>query len=235
MEQPIRNRPVTKPRYDLARLVEAWKLLLAAAPEAKDSDGYRFDLCDVGRQVLADLSTRYNQQIVAAYKAGDAARLRDLSNKMLGLIRDMDELAGTRREWLLGVWIAEARSWGATPAEKDLCERNARELLTTWTRYDNITDYANREWNGLLGDFYYHRWAMWLEALNNSLAHHTTLDTKATRNKIRDWELSWTRQTDRHFATKPHGDAIAISQELFKKYALEASQKMTRSPAQQQK
>ena len=54
---------------------------------------------------------------------------------MLGLIRDMDELTGTRREWLLGVWIADARSWGATRAEKNLCERNARELLTTWTSY----------------------------------------------------------------------------------------------------
>ena len=107
--------------------------LLDAAPEAKSSDGYRFDLCDVGRQVLADLSTRYNQQIIAAYQARDATRLRQLSDKMLGLIRDLDTLAGTRREWLLGAWLADARSWGATEAEKDLCERNARELLTTWT------------------------------------------------------------------------------------------------------
>ncbi|MDE3066617.1 MAG: alpha-N-acetylglucosaminidase C-terminal domain-containing protein [Verrucomicrobiota bacterium] len=227
MTQPIGNRPVTKPHYAPARLVQAWKLLLEAAPQAGSSDGYRFDLCDVGRQVLADLSTRYNRLIVAAYKAGDEARLRLLSQKMLGLIRDMDRLTGTRREWLLGVWLADARSWGATSAEKDLCERNARELLTTWTRYDNITDYANRQWNGLLGDFYYHRWQMWLQALNEALAHHVALDETATCNHIRDWELSWTRQTRGHYATRSHGNPIAISRELFAKYAAEASRPVT--------
>ena len=50
-----------------ARLVEAWKLLLAAAPKAGSSDGYRFDLCDAGRQVLADLGTSYSQEMVAAH------------------------------------------------------------------------------------------------------------------------------------------------------------------------
>jgi alpha-N-acetylglucosaminidase len=214
----------TRPYYDTPRLVEAWKLLLAAAPEAKSSDGYRFDLCDVGRQVLADLGTRYNRQIIAAYKARDVAALRKLSNKILGLIRDMDELTGTRHEFLLGVWLTDARSWGATKAEKDLCERNARELLTTWTSYDNITDYANRQWNGLLGDFYYHRWEMWLKALNDSLAHGTALNQTVSRNQIRDWELSWTLQTNGHFAIKPHGDVIAISKKLFEKYATDASQ-----------
>ncbi len=231
LQQPVQDRPATKPNYDPARLVEAWKLLLEAAPEAKSSDGYRFDLADVTRQVLANLSTRYSEQITAAYRTRDAARLHELSGKMLGLIRDMDKLAGTRREWLLGVWLADARSWGATPAEKDLCERNARELLTTWTRYDNITDYANRQWNGLLGEFYYHRWQMWLKALNDSLAHQMALNDTATRDQIRDWELAWTRQTNGHFATRPHGNAIAISQQLFAKYAADAA--LPEAPATQ--
>lgn len=143
---------------------------------------------------------------------------------MLGLIRDMDELAATRREWLLGVWLNDARSWGGTPAEKDLCERNARELLTTWTRYDNITDYANRQWNGLLGDFYFHRWQIWLTALEESLDKKIPFDETATREKIRDWELYWTQETNGHFAAVPHGNAVRISQKLFQKYALEASQ-----------
>ena len=213
----------TRPYYDTPRLAEAWRLLLAAAPEAKSSDGYRFDLCDVGRQVLADLGTRYDQQIIAAYHKQDAEVVRTLSHKMLGLIQDMNTLVGTRHEFLLGVWLADARSWGTTKVEKDLCERNARELLTTWTSYNNITDYANRQWNGLLGDFYYHRWEMWLKALNDSLVQGVALNQTDTRNQIRDWELSWTLQTNGHFATKPHGDVIAISKKLFEKYAPDAS------------
>jgi alpha-N-acetylglucosaminidase len=221
--QPIQNWPITKLDYDPMRLVEAWKLLLDAAPQAQASDGYRFDLCDLGRQVLANLSASYNQKIITAFQANDAQGLRAASDKMLGLIRDMDELAGTRREWLLGDWIAEARNWGGSREERDLCERNARELLTTWTRYDNITDYANRQWNGLLGDFYYHRWQIWLDALNDSVDQKTPLDEKAVNAKIRDWEVGWTRQTDGHYLTKPKGDAVAISQRLYDKYARDAS------------
>ncbi len=227
MPQPVQNRPVTQLSYNPARLVEAWKLLLDAAAQAQTSDAYRFDLCDVNRQVLANLSGEYNRQIVAAFEARDTNRLRTASDKMLGLIQDMDQLTGTRREWLLGIWIADARSWGGSRAERDQCERNARELLTTWTRYDNITDYANRQWNGLLGDFYYHRWQMWLDALNNSVANGTPFDEKATNAKIRDWEVAWTQQTGSHFPIKPHGDAVAISQKLYEKYAQDASMPST--------
>jgi len=63
----------------------------------------------------------------------------------------MDRLTGTRRELLLGNWLAEARAWGQSTGECDLCERNARELLTIWTSAYNISDYANRQWNGLAG------------------------------------------------------------------------------------
>jgi len=124
---------------------------------------------------------------------------------------------------LLGPWIADARSWGATPVEKDLCERNARELLTVWTDLDNITDYSNRQWNGLLGEFYLHRWQMWLDALNSSLSHGTAVNEAGERNKIRDWELSWTRRTNGHFAAKPRGDIVKISKKLFEKYSADAS------------
>lgn len=209
--------------YDTTRLVEAWKLLLAAAPQARASDGYRFDLADVGRQVLADLGTRYHRQIVAAYQARDAGKMRALSAKMLGLIRDLDKLTGTQREWLLGRWLADARQWGVTSEEKNRYERDARELITTWTSTDSIPDYANRQWNGMLGDFYLHRWQMWLDALNNSLASGVVVNEEAVRGRIRDWELSWTRKTNR-FPAKPKGDVVAISQKLFAKYSSDASQ-----------
>jgi alpha-N-acetylglucosaminidase len=117
-EQRAREWASTRPYYDTTQLVKAWKLLLDAAPQAKSSDGYQFDLCDLGRQVLANLATDYHKQIIAAYKSGDAKSLRQLSDKMLDLIHDLDELTGTRKEFLLGTWIADARSWGTTKAER---------------------------------------------------------------------------------------------------------------------
>ncbi len=211
-----------QPPYDTTKLVPAWKLLIDAAPQAKSSEGYRFDLADVGRQVLADLGTRYHQQIVAAYHAKDVVALRSSSAKMLMLIRDMDELVGTRPEFLLGVWLNDARRWGATAEEKNLCERMARELITIWTEGDTISDYANRQWSGLLGEFYHRRWEMWLAALDESLATGVAVDEAAVRKRIRDWEIGWTKQTGK-FPAKPKGDVVAISKRLFNKYAADAS------------
>jgi len=140
---------------------------------------------------------------------------------MLGLIRDLDELTGTRKEFLLGTWIADARSWGRTPAEKNLCEWNARTLLTTWTVPQCWDDYANRHWNGLLGEFYYHRWQMWLDALNDAVGRNEKFEPKPVRKRIQDWEYAWTRQTG-PFPSRPAGDTIAVAKALFAKYSADA-------------
>jgi alpha-N-acetylglucosaminidase len=216
----------TQANYRMEELARAWGLLLAAAPQAAASDGYRYDLVDVGREVLARLACDYHQHIVGAYADKDAAGVKFYGDKMLGLITDLDQLTGTRPELLLGVWLAEARAWGNSAEQSDLCERNARELLTIWTSTYNISDYANRQWNGLLGDYYHHRWELWLAALRNSLRQGAELDETATSQKIHEWEIQWTRQKN-VFAAKPSGDSVSLSAALFRKYAPDVLQNMT--------
>ena len=103
--QKARVAAVTAPTYPPSELVPAWKALLDAAPECGTSDGYRYDLADLGRQVLSDLGTRYNRQILDLRDRGDKAGMRAVSDKLLGLFDDVDALVGTRQEWLLGSWI----------------------------------------------------------------------------------------------------------------------------------
>ncbi|HEX7569559.1 MAG TPA: alpha-N-acetylglucosaminidase [Verrucomicrobiae bacterium] len=213
----------TTPPYDETKVVAAWKQLLAAAPACGASDGYRYDVADVGRQVLADLGTHYHKAIIRAFMAKDVAQLRLLSGKMLGLLRDMDELAGTRREFLLGAWLADARAWGKTPAEKDLCEWNARTLLTTWTVPQSHIDYANRQWNGLLGEYYFHRWQMWLDALNAAVGQTEKFNQDSVRKKIQDWEYAWTHEIKK-FPAQPIGDTVTLAKKLLAKYEADAGQ-----------
>ena len=212
----------TTPPYDETKVVTAWRQLLDAAPACGGSDGYRYDVADVGREVMADLGTHYHQAILRAFLARDVTRLRELSDKQLGLLRDLDALAGTRKEFLLGAWIADARAWGATPEEKNLCEWNARALLTDWTVPECWTDYANRQWNGLLGDFYHERWQMWLAALNDAVGKAEPFDQQPVRKKIQDWEYAWTRET-KTFPSLPSGDTVAIAKKLLAKYAADAT------------
>jgi len=220
--QVARQSTGTKPLYDETQVVAAWQQLLAAASAGGASDAYRYDVADLGRQVMADLGTHYHQAIIRAFQAKDAAQLRALSGKLLGLIRDMDDLAGTRKEFLLGAWLAEARAWGATPAEKDLCEWNARALLTDWTVPQCWADYANRQWHGLLGEFYFARWKMWLDALNDAVGKGTDFNQQPVRQKIQDWEYAWTHET-KTFRSQPQGDTVALATALLAKYAADAT------------
>jgi hypothetical protein len=70
---------------------------------------------------------------IEAFQAKDKQRVAELSRIMRGLLDDLDALAATRREFLFGVWIRDACTWGSTSAESDLCEYNARLLLTIWS------------------------------------------------------------------------------------------------------
>ena len=85
-----------------------------------------------------------------------------------------DKLLGTRKEFKVGNWIQQARNLGSTSEEKDLYEWNARVQITTWgNRYcadiGKLRDYAHKEWNGLLRDFYYKRWEKYWQVLQDQL------------------------------------------------------------------
>jgi len=212
----------TEPKYDTTRVVEAWRSMLEAAPACHASDGFAYDLTDLGRQVLADLAGRYHRAIAQAYARKDADAVRKLSGRMLGLLRDLDDLLATRREFLLGVWLADARRCGATRDEQDLCERGARELVTTWNNADAITDYGNRQWSGLVGTFYRARWQTWLDAIQTALAEGKPVDVDAVRTRIREDDLAWTRRHD-PYPSEPYGGTLEISRRLFESYSLDAS------------
>jgi alpha-N-acetylglucosaminidase len=89
-----------------------------------------------------------------------------------------DKLLGTRKEFRLGRWLEDARSCSTLPAEQDLYEWNARVQITTWgnrtcANEGGLRDYAHKEWNGLLKDFYYVRWKTYLDGLSAEMEKMT--------------------------------------------------------------
>lgn len=210
--------PVPPYENRAGHLYAAWESLIAAEKECAQSDGYRFDVADVTRQMICDAATRIHGHYVKAYKAKDIKKVEELSALMLSLFDDMEELLATRKEWLLGVWIADARRWGTTKAESDLYEYNARVLLTTWTDPTaNLTDYANRSWAGLVGTFYKVRWEKFYATANAVLKADKSLDVGKLRNEIRDWEYTWNQSTT-PFPVEPKGDTLTVAKRILEKF-----------------
>jgi len=59
---------------------------------------------------------------------------------------DINTLLASHKGFLLGKWLASARSMGNTESEKDLYERNARNQITLWgDKYSPLHDYACKQ------------------------------------------------------------------------------------------
>lgn len=225
MARPLRGEKArtwghTRPSHDKPRLAKAWTDLIAAAPECAASDGYRYDVADITRQVLGDLARPVYERILAAAAAKDLPAFERSTGLFLKLITDSDVITGTRPEFLLGTWLRDARAWGMTPAAKDLHEYQARLLLTSWNGAPggDLNDYACRQWNGLLKDYYRVRWEMYFIALGDALRANKPFDQSGFLARLAAFEKIWVN-AHASYPDKPTGDTIAIARKLAADYA----------------
>jgi alpha-N-acetylglucosaminidase len=220
--------------YDPPRLIGAWRELLTGADQLKTSSPYRYDVVDVGRQVLANAAIPIHQRMADAFHRGDRPAFHAAAQQMFQLIQDMDRLVGSRPEFLLGSWLKSARSWGVDDPERDLYEWNARMLLTQWGPANHpgpLPDYAWREWSGLLNGFYLPRWRMFVDFLDHKLqagepydesklkmvGDRPTYDSNQLYQEMYRFERSWISGHN-EYPDQPQGEAISIARELVEKY-----------------
>lgn len=209
--------PVVDCAGDSAKLCRAWKLLLESADALGHLDSYRFDLVNVGRQVLSNAGARMKNRIQDAAGRGDAEAFDSAAEGLLRIFRDLDALLGTREEFLLGRWLADARKWGASRAESDLLEEEARRQITVWGKTRILRDYARKEWSGLLIDFHAGRWQVAIDWMRRRMKNTLPLDFEGMEETLFEWECAWCRQ-HQQFPERPSGDSIQISREMFAIY-----------------
>jgi alpha-N-acetylglucosaminidase len=205
----------TKLNYSPKALLPAWDLFIHAN---SPTEGFLFDLTDITRQVLANYALPLQRKWVGAFRAKDKAAFIRYSREFIELMDDMDRLLATRRDFLLGPWIATARGWGVTAGEKHLYERNARDLITLWGDANSpLHEYANRQWSGLINDFYKPRWAKFFALLDQALTTDKDPDLAAFEKDIKQWEWEWVNE-QKTFPVTPTGDCRKTAEALYKKY-----------------
>jgi Alpha-N-acetylglucosaminidase (NAGLU). len=208
----------TRLNYKREELIPAWDLFVKSADIYKSSDGFRYDLVDLTRQVLANYARPLQVKWTKAYQYKDMAAFKKYAGEFLGLISDMDRLLATRGDFLLGKWLADARSCGTTESEKALYERNARDLITLWGDADSpLHEYSCRQWSGLLNDFYKVRWQKFFAETEKVMAIGKEMDVKAFGKEIAQWEWQWVNQ-HKDFPTQVSGNSVLEAQRLYKKY-----------------
>jgi len=204
--------------YAPADLLPAWDGFVTAATKQPATEGFRFDLVDLTRQVLANYASVLQRKWVQAFREDDTATFDIAANGYLRLIDDLDRLLATQKDLMLGPWLADARKKGITPDEQALYERNARDLITLWGDANSpLHEYACRQWSGLLKDFYYVRWEKFLAFLRAAMTAGRTPDFAGFEKDIRQWEWSWVNE-QRSYPTSPTGDPVAVVKQLYTRY-----------------
>ncbi len=211
--------------YDEGKLEEAAREFLSAQSEMGKVDAYQLDAVDLVRQVVANRGLEIYRNMIAAYAAKDKIKFNQDANTFRSLLKEQDELLGTRREFLLGNWLGQAKTMARTEEEAAQCEKNARMQITYWGPDDPGTealDYASKEWSGLLDDFYLKRWEMFIGELN------ARLDGKS-EGKVNyfEFEKSWAEQR-KAFPAAPTGDALSTATRLFSHVSEAAPMKSAR-------
>lgn len=200
--------------YDPTSTEAAARLMLEVADKYKGNNNFEYDLVDIVRQSLSDRGRIVYNQTIADFKSFDKKSFAAHSQEFLNILLAQDRLLGTRSEFRVGRWIEQARNLGTTPEEKDLYEWNARVQITTWgnrvcANDGGLRDYAHKEWNGLLKDFYYKRWAAYWQTLQDVLDGKpmVELDYYAM-------EEPWTLAHN-PYSSQPEGDCVSVAKEVF--------------------
>lgn len=111
-------------RLSATQMAAAWQLLMEAVAlkELNPSVGpLRYDLVDIGRQVLVntfvDLHTMYRLAYLkySSMSFNSSLELTILASAMHDLIIDLDALLASNSNFLLGTWISDARNSAPVP------------------------------------------------------------------------------------------------------------------------
>ena len=205
--------------YDPQDLLPALKLLISSSSQLKNSDGFQYDIVDLTRQVLANYANQLQQEIAADYKNKDLESFKLKSANFLNLLDDIDKLLLTRKDFLLGKWVNDAKRMGSTEKEKLQFERNAKTLVTLWSDKEaSLHEYACKQWAGMVKSFYKPRWEQFFTYAISCLNENKAFDEKQFDETMKDWEWAWVNKQE-SFTEIPSGNAVQTANDLFKKYS----------------
>lgn len=207
--------------YHLSDIVKAARGYLAVANEHRfllKQETFHYDLVDVVRQVLADAAFYQLQRTKAAFDEKNIGEYQAQVRAFLSLMEDMDALLATDRQFLLGTWQKKALDWGKTKQEKNLMDKAAKRLISTWSDQapQALNDYSNRQWAGLIADFYLPRWKKFFESQLDVLTgkkDRASAQAEFMSKTTRD-ELAFA-ENGKVYSSKPLGDTLTIANRVM--------------------
>jgi alpha-N-acetylglucosaminidase len=181
--------------YKPADLVSAWTLLYKASttnPGLWNNPGYAHDITDVTRQVLANNFTDIYLSLISAYTTSNGTSnttVTSLSSNLISLLTTLDTLLSSLPAFSLSTWLNAAHAATTNTALQAFYDYDARNQITLWGVEGELTDYASRQWGGLISGYYKPRWEIFTEYLIATPVG--TYNDTYLKGELRAFENSW--------------------------------------------
>ena len=166
--------------YDIKDLENALRLLLEDYDKFKDSEGYRYDLSEIMRQVVSNYALYKYHDVIDARDAKDLEKFRKEKAEFLNAFDVLNEVSRTQQEQLAGEWIGKAqdRSADYDDFSRSTFEMNAKSLITTWGSVDGaLIDYGFRTYEGMFLDVRKSNWIEYLDQVEQNLIDGSPITT----------------------------------------------------------
>lgn len=209
-------------KYDIKDLYRALYLLLRDYDTLCASEGYRYDLVELMRQIANDNAIVRFNELASAYRTAISARDVSIFNaareKFEGSFTLMNEVLGCRREWMLGEWLGRAQDWGAflqNDFATDCFVGQMKTIITSWADQFAmmcIPDYARRTYEGSIIDLYLARWKVFLDKLADQIVNGGQVQGLATEDYYhvyRAWAMKETEYSRQPQDSSEHLYAVA--------------------------
>ena len=157
--------------------------------------------------------------------AGVGVAVDDLSEAeiVMALGADLDRILLTDKHFLLTSWIDAAKAFGNSSDERMWLEWNARVQVTSWgsieSNRNTITDYASKQWGGLVGSYHLPIWRHFFARSHAEAAAKRSPAAIATAlaGEMYTMGAVWTNSTARVPGMSAE-DTVAVAKELLAKW-----------------
>ncbi|XP_015593025.1 alpha-N-acetylglucosaminidase [Cephus cinctus] len=204
--------------YDRDQILSTWQVFLEGRYGRRNSTLYRHDVVDLTRQVLQLTADIIYTNVLNSFNKKNITALRKQASLMLELFDDLEKILASSKDFLLGVWLRDAKSVATNKAEEELYEYNARNQITLWGPNGEIRDYANKQWSGVVADYFKPRWAVFLKALEDSLSSGKKFNATEVNKRIFDTVEQPFTFSRKIYLDEPQGDSIDIALNLRDKW-----------------
>lgn len=229
------------PTETMCTVWQSWGRLLAAGPAvSKGLEPFRYDVVNLGNEILSQISLPLSLDFAAAYGSAslDANRLQASGDAWMSVLADLDKLLATDPAFGVGGWIESARRLAngtdcdarlsGFPEIQDcahMYEWNARTQITTWDPTPKgaakpgkeTVDYANKHWSGLIRDYYMKRVQVTLDQALKDAQAGRSLDSTAVDRVQATLAYDWTTAQNK-YETESVGDFLEVSLQMHEAY-----------------